>query len=144
MAKEFKRKIMPPIKTKIFIISPIRNASKEVLEAIKKYVALKENEGCEVYWPYRDRDTDQNDPVGFRICFENGRAIYRADEVHVWYEKGSEGSIFDSGMLFMASIIIGPEKKVVLINKDEVKPTDDKKGFNNVLLALSALNKKHP
>ncbi|MDI6821135.1 MAG: hypothetical protein QMD65_03090 [Patescibacteria group bacterium] len=139
MEEGLKRKRMPAFQKRIFIICPVRHISEEVRKTIEKYVAQKEKEGSEVYWPFRD--TDQNDAVGFRICCDNGRAIFRADEVHIWYDKESQGSIFDVGMLFMASIIIGPKKKVVIINRKDVKFTDGKKSFNNVLLALSAKEK---
>ena len=85
----------------VFLICPIRNASEEAKEAARAYVAGLEASGYRVHWPLRD--TPQDDPVGLRICGNNGRALLAADEVHFWYDPGSQGSIFDLGMLFMAS-----------------------------------------
>ena len=117
----------------VFLICPVRNASKEALAAANAYVSGLEADGYRVHWP--PRDTAQDDPVGDRICRDNGRALLAADEVHVWYDPASQGSVFDFGMLFMASEVIGPKKKIVLVNRDAVAPTDGK-SFQNVLLAL--------
>jgi len=122
-------------KRRVFVICPVRNADPEVVSKIEAYIKKLEADGrTEVYWPYRD--TDQVDPIGFRICCDNGQGIYRADEIHFYYDPKSEGSKFDFGMLFMASAIIGPKKKVVIINRGEVIPTEGK-SFANVLLALA-------
>ncbi|HTK60431.1 MAG TPA: hypothetical protein VL283_04510 [Candidatus Baltobacteraceae bacterium] len=121
------------MKKSVFLICPVRNASQEALDAANAYVADLETKGYSVHWP--PRDTAQDDPVGLRICRDNGRALLAADEVHVWYDPASQGSVFDFGMLFMASEVIGPEKKVVLVNPESVTPTEGK-SFQNVLLAL--------
>jgi len=120
----------------IFLICPVRNASKEALAAAQAYVAGLEECGHRVHWP--PRDTDQDDPVGLRICRDNGRALLAADEVHVWYDPASQGSVFDFGMLFLASEIIGPKKRVVIVNPEALPPTDGKKSFQNLLRALAA------
>ena len=119
----------------IFLISPVRKVpSREVEWAIAAYVTAREREGYIVHWP--KRDTDQKDPVGLRICSDNRAAIARADEVHIWWDKDSEGSKFDIGMLFMALYTCGPGKKVVIANPEAVHPTESK-SFTNVLLALA-------
>ena len=112
----------------IFLICPVRGLTEEKKEQIGKLVSDLEAKGKTVYWP--PRDTDQNDPVGLRICGDNRRAIKRSKEVLVWYDENSTGSKFDLGITF------GSYKKVSLANPGDVIPTDGKKGFNNVLLAL--------
>ena len=119
----------------VFLICPVRNASKEALDAANAYVASLEARGCHVHWP--PRDTAQDDPVGLRICGDNGQAILAADEIHVWYDPASQGSIFDLGMVFMASKVIGLPKKVVIVNPEALPPSDGKKSFVNVLRALA-------
>ena len=119
----------------VFLICPVRNASKEALEAANAYVSELESRGYKVHWP--PRDTAQDDPVGLRICRDNGRALLAADEVHLWYDPASQGSIFDLGMLFMAAEVIGPKKKVVIVNPEALPPSDGKKSFVNVLRALA-------
>lgn len=119
----------------IFIICPVRNLSEATGRRLIAYVRALEQAGHRVHWP--PRDTDQHDPIGLRICRDNGRAILEADEVHVWYDKDSQGSIFDFGMLFMAAVVIGPAKRIVIANPEDVGKADGK-SFQNVLLALAS------
>lgn len=118
---------------KIFIICPVRNIDRETENKLSDYVAKLEKEGLRVHWP--PRDTNQDDPIGTMICKENTSAILNADEVHVWFDKNSRGSLFDFGITFVLSQFIQPEKKIVIINKKEVYPTS-KKSFQNILLEL--------
>lgn len=120
---------------KIFVICPVRDAPPELNARIKDYITELEALGHHVHWP--TRDTNQNDPEGMRICRQNGFAIYDADEVHIWFSPTSTGTLFDIGMFFMASEILGLQKRLVIINKDEVPATNGKKSFNNVLRALA-------
>ncbi len=116
--------------TKIFLICPVRNIEQVEKTQIETYVSKLEDEGKKVYWPLRD--TNQDDSVGLRICQDNRKAIIESDEVHVWWNPSSQGSLFDLGMTF------GTDKKVVLANPESVKTTPHK-SFNNVLLALNLL-----
>ena len=120
----------------IFLICPVRNVSEETTRQIAAYVSGLESQGHRVHWP--PRDTDQNDPIGVKICRANGGAMARADEVHVWYDKSSQGSVFDLGMFFMMSEIYGPSRKLVIANPESVDRSDGKKSFPNVLLALAS------
>jgi len=115
-------------KKKIFLISPVRLATITEMAEVGDYVERLESEGHEVHWPIRD--TNQNDSVGIRICHDNLQAIAGTDEVHLWYNQGSQGSIFDFGMVFALG------KKLVIANKDAIEPTPHK-SFENVLLAYS-------
>ncbi|HJV32688.1 MAG TPA: hypothetical protein VJ694_01550 [Patescibacteria group bacterium] len=118
----------------IFLICPVRNASPEATASVQAYVKGLEAQGHRVHWP--PRDTPQDDPVGLRICRDNGRALLVAEEVHVWYDASSQGTIFDAGMLFMAVALLGFEKRVVIANPEALPPSDGK-SFRNVLLALA-------
>ncbi|MBI2446856.1 MAG: hypothetical protein HYV51_03525 [Parcubacteria group bacterium] len=143
-------------KKKIFVICPVRRPEVGFLNsiliaagfflgiedewtknqnAIKKYVSWLEAEGCEVYWPARDNPYQITDNVGITICEHNRYMMFWADEVHIWYDKNSMGSIFDIGMFFAFS---GTNnfKKFVIINHKDVKPTL-RKSFENVILALA-------
>ncbi len=119
---------------RIFLICPVRNITQEVEAKIRTYVTHCEVAGHAVHWPMRD--TDQNDPVGMRICRDNGHAILRADEIHVWYHPASIGSVFDLGMTFMLLEVIKLHKRVVIANPEDVDATDAK-SFPNVLTALA-------
>ncbi|HXK37743.1 MAG TPA: hypothetical protein VJ579_01620 [Candidatus Paceibacterota bacterium] len=113
---------------RIFLICPVRNITDEEKIAIERYVSDLELAGQIVHWPLRD--TDQNDPIGFRICEDNRRAIELADEVHVWWNAASKGSFFDFGMTFALG------KKIVLANIASLVRTPEK-SFENVLLAVA-------
>lgn len=112
---------------KIFVICPVRMATAGETSSLDDYVSNRERNGDVVHWPARD--TDQKDPVGLRICTDNCKAITEADEVHIWFNPASQGSLFDIGIAFAL------QKKIRLINPEMVAPTEGK-SFANVLLAL--------
>ena len=118
---------------KIFLICPVRQVIYDVTRArkIENYIKKLEESGYQVHWPLRD--TDQNDPIGLRICKNNCERIFEADEVHVWWDENSRGSLFDLGMTFICYLYKGT--KIILANPDEIKSTKEK-SFNNVLLEL--------
>jgi len=121
-----------------FLICPVRmfmkpddelaDGEREEMAAIVDYNAKLERNGYKAYWPYRD--TNQEDPVGLRICTDNLRAIKKCDEVHVWWNKDSMGSHFDFGMAFAL------KKKIILANPSLVERTGEK-SFSNVLLSFA-------
>lgn len=111
----------------VFVICPVRNATGDETNAIESYIQRLEAAGKKVYWPYRD--TDQKDTSGTRICSDNGSALYHSKEVHVFYNKDSQGSRFDLGMAFIL------KKPILLINPDAAKRTAGK-SFENVALDL--------
>ena len=117
------------LEKRIFLICPVRGASEDESQFLQDYLSQLENEGHKVHYP--PRDTNQDDPVGLDICTENRAAINEADEIHIYWNPTSQGSLFDFGMLFMA------EKPLKLINRDDVERTPHK-SFQNVLLELDA------
>lgn len=117
---------------RIFVVCPVRNIPKETERAIREYVQKLEEQGHNVHWPLRD--TNQNDAIGLNICEQNREAIFFAGEVHIWFDPISKGSLFDIGMTF--AYLRSMRKKIVIINREEVKPTSYK-SFENVLLALA-------
>ena len=113
----------------IYLVCPVRKATAEQTAAIRQYVRQLEDTGHQVYWPARD--TEQHDPTGgWQVCEQNGRAIIAADEIHVWWEHSSRGSIFDLGVAW-ALRMMGMRKKLVLANDFDVP---DGKAFEKVLL----------
>jgi hypothetical protein len=112
---------------KIFLICPVRDATPNEAKFLEEYTNKLESEGYNLYYPARD--TNQDDPNGYNICFENRRALMDADEVHIYWSDGSVGSKFDFGMAFMA------RKPIKIINPSHVAPTPHK-SFRNVLLKL--------
>lgn len=126
---EIDRPISPEKETKsIFLICPVREATSEENIKIMAYVKSLEEKGYKVHWPYRD--TNQIDPTGgIRICGDNRDAIIRSNEVHVWFDPNSKGSLFDFGMAFVLN------KPIILANKEMLTPTEGK-SFINVLFEL--------
>lgn len=117
---------------KIFLICPVRNATWEQLAAMATWINRAEAlEGHKVYYPARD--TDQNDPIGYRICADNRHALENADRVAVFFDKESQGSLFDLGMAFAL------RKPIEIVNKSEIEPTEGK-SFTNMLLEWEARN----
>jgi nucleoside 2-deoxyribosyltransferase len=109
---------------KVFLICPVRNATEAQIDKIKSYIYGLEAHGTDVHYPARD--TDQNDPVGYRICCDNRQAIEKCDEVHIFWDAQSKGSLFDLGMAFAL------KKKIVIANMDEIEPTPNK-SFTNMI-----------
>lgn len=116
---------------RVFLIHPVRGITEDERIDIEKYVKDWEDSGAKVYVPMRD--TQQDDPIGVRICTDNRAGLENATEVHIWWNGKSEGSLFDFGMAFAL------RKAIVLANPEDVPGTDGRKSFNNVLRALAGL-----
>lgn len=116
---------------KIFLISPIANATPEETAKIEAYAASLEAQGHQVYVPHLH--TNQKDPTGgHTICKTNAGIIMICDEVHVWYSETSGGSKFDIGVAFTFIVILGYKKKFVIANDHEVT-CEKEKSFLQVL-----------
>ena len=96
---------------KIAIICSVRGGTPENLY---QYVEALEAQGHQVHFPPRDHH--QDDPTGLGICEDMRSAIGWADEVHISYNKDSQGSHFDLGMAFMV------RKRWKLINDPDDPP----------------------
>jgi len=97
---------------KIYIICPVREATPEKRAALEAYTDMLEDAGHLVHLPHRD--TDQEAP-GFEICMANGAAIQMSDEIHVFWDEESRGSLFDLGMAFMLDMLVGHKKRICLM-----------------------------
>ena len=111
---------------KTFLICPVRGHGLEETEDIVKGL---ESEGWLVHWP--PRDTDQNDPNGFRICTDNMDAIKKSDAVHFIWNGESQGCLFDLGIAFTLN------KKIIPISMPELT---DHKSFQNMVNEWSKHN----
>lgn len=127
--------LWPEQKERVFIIGPVRNINPKVVEFLTGYVKdLEENKGYEVFWSYRDNPYQDTDKIGIQIITLNREKMIEADEIHIWYDKNSTGSVFDFGMLFLI-LITDNKKRIRIINDYDVKTTPYK-SFENVLLEL--------
>lgn len=104
---------------KICIICPVRNG---VPSEVNHYVTKLEKKGVLVHFP--PRDNPQEDATGYNICFLMCEAIRKADEIHIWYDSGSQGVHFDLGIAFAL------HKKLKLINNP---PDSEGKSYIKVI-----------
>jgi len=102
-----------------FLICPVRGATDEEKAWIQSYIGKMEAKGFKIYYPARD--TNQEDSIGLRICSDNRAAIRKSGVVRIFYNQGSQGTLFDVGMSFMA------DKLLYIIN-----PRQDFAGLNNL------------
>jgi len=109
---------------KTFLIAPVRGLPPETHAEI---VSKLEAEGFSVHWPARD--TNQDDPIGLRICADNIAAIAAADVIHVLWDGKSQGALFDLGAAFALG------KKVIPLGLPE--PSEGK-SFQNMITAWAA------
>jgi hypothetical protein len=107
-----------------FLICPVRNATEIEKGYLNYLIEHKEGEGLTIYYP--TRDTDQNDHYGLRICADNKLAMMNSEEVWVYWNKESKGSLFDLGMAFAF------DKKVWIINPESLE-LSEVKSFDNML-----------
>jgi len=106
------------MKLKTFLICPVRGHS---VEETADIVANLEKEFI-VHWP--PRDTDQEDPTGYRICCHNELAIKNADVVHFVWDGKSQGCLFDLGMAFAHN------KKIIIVRMPDLT---EGKSFQNMV-----------
>lgn len=109
-----------------FLICPVRGHSKEETEAVVKGL---ERKGWTVHWP--PRDTNQDDPTGFKICDQNRKAIVQADEVHVIWDGQSQGCLFDLGIAWAL------RKPITIIRLPELT---EGKSFQNMVTAWARVS----
>lgn len=126
------------MKTSVYLVCPVRNASPEQTTAIAQYVHELEAKGYEVYWPARDT-VQEDETNGWQVCLENARAILKADEIHVWWDASSQGSAFDLGMAWMLRFLreyppTGEQKLPRCLVLANTFPVPQGKAFEKVLL----------
>lgn len=112
---------------KIFLICPVRNASNDQIKKMQDYIVGLEKTGYEVFYPARDNPHELTDDIGYTICKTNHEALYNSDEVHIFFDKDSKGSLFDIGMTFAHG------KNIVIANPNDLIHTKGK-SFSNMIL----------
>jgi hypothetical protein len=146
---------------KIFLICPVNGMTGQDELDIGFYVATLKADGHQVHWP--PVDTDQNDPIGFRICCDNTRAIILNKTTNIIWKESSIGSKFDFGATFCLKILgemlesgeltseelieLLKGRSIDVINPEEVEEMvqeENKKGigksFNKVVLEIHKRN----
>ena len=120
---KFDRIINNPIKNKIFLICPVRRATEEQRKMFEDFVARKYEEGYIIHAPHMH--TNQIDPLGgYSICKQNAEAIASSNEVNMYYDQESTGSVFDLGVAYALGkpLVILIEKDIVYWPEDEIDP----------------------
>lgn len=116
----------------IHVICPVANLTENEERLILSHTEALEREGHTVRCPFRD--TNQHDEIGLRIIAEHEDDILWANEIHIWWNPTSKGSLWDLAQARMAQHF-HLDKKIILINVDWVEVTKDK-SHTNVLLAM--------
>lgn len=115
-----------PIDNKIFLICPVRNATDEQRKWIEDFAKIKYNEGYIIHAPHlHTRQTDFFG--GYAICKQNAEAVATSNEIDIYYDQSSTGSVFDLGVAYAL------HKKLVLLNKDEIL-FDDNDLIDNIVM----------
>lgn len=112
----------------VFLICPVREANEKQKQRMMAYIEKLEADGNRVYYPARD--TNQVDDTGYRICEDNRRAIVHSREVHIFFDPGSKGSLFDLGIAFAW------DKTLRIVNPEDFELTEGK-SFANMITAWS-------
>lgn len=114
---------------RVYIICPVRRLTEGERRRVLEHVSTLEARGDQVRCPFRD--TDQGGD-GLSIVEAHEQDIMWADEVHVWWNSASEGSLWDVAQARMARHF-QPEKRIVIINADDIYSTAEK-SYTNVVL----------
>lgn len=125
---------------KIFLICPVRNASKAQIENLKKYKETLAIDGHEVFYPADDNPYENTDSIGYIICGTNKKAIAGSDEVHIFWDKTSSGSLFDLGVAFALN------KPLKIVNIEEVLMEENKiegKSFSKMILEWNSRRREN-
>lgn len=111
----------------IFLICPVRNATDKQKLCMMNYIKSLEKNGKKVYYPTRDNPYEATDTIGYQICLENMNAIKNSKEVHIFWDKNSQGSLFDLGSAFALN------KKLTIVNINEIETTTQKSFINMII-----------
>jgi hypothetical protein len=119
----------------VFLICPVRNASELQKSQMAKYIKSLEDKGLSVYYPIRD--TNQKDRYGFKICSDNKKAMENSKEIHLFWDKTSQGTLFDLGMAFYSG------KDLILVNPKTLENTEGKSFSNMIAIWAKYEEKEH-
>jgi len=102
-----------PIDNKIFLICPVRNATDTQKRWIENFVKEKYNDGYTLHAPHLH--TVQNDLFGgYAICRQNAIAVATSEEIDIYYDQSSTGSVFDLGVAYALN------KPLIVLNNNEI------------------------
>lgn len=120
-----------------FLICPVRKADEEQKQQIMNFVNDTEKSGTKVHYP--ERDTDQDDTYGYRICLDNANAISNAKHVYLYYDRDSTGTFFDLGVAYYLQMEY-PDRTFTIINEKELE-LDPKDMGDKIILSMLNMQK---
>ena len=122
------------INNKIFLICPVRNATEEQKTWIERFVEEKYNTGYTIHAPHLN--TRQKDLFGgYAICRQNAEALASSQEVDIYYDQSSTGSIFDLGVAYAL------QKPLKILN-EEIIQFDENDFVDNIVISWPYNKKK--
>nr|MCR5553896.1 hypothetical protein [bacterium] len=90
-----------------------RNATQEQKTWIENFVKEKYNNGYQIHAPHlHTRQTDLFG--GYSICRQNAEAVASSQEVNIYYDQSSTGSVFDLGVAYAL------HKPLKVLNRDQI------------------------
>lgn len=102
-----------PVENKIFLICPVRNATDEQRKWIEDFAREKYEDGYTIHAPHlHTRQTDLFG--GYAICKQNAEAVASSQEIDIYYDQSSTGSVFDLGVAYAL------HKPLRLLNKEDI------------------------
>ena len=102
-----------PTENKIFLICPVRNATPEQRQWIEDFTKRKYDEGFTIHAPHLH--TRQKDLFGgYAICKQNAEATASSQEIDIYYDQSSTGSVFDLGVAYAL------HKPLRLLNEESI------------------------
>ena len=122
-----------PIENKIFLICPVRNATAKQRKWIEDFAKEKQNAGYIIHAPHLH--TNQNDLFGgYAICKQNAEAMASSQEIDIYYDQTSIGSVFDLGVAYAL------HKPLKILNEEEI--TFDEEDLIDLVVKTWPYNEK--
>ena len=122
-----------PIDNKIFLICPVRNATDEQRKWIEDFAREKQYDGYTIHAPHLH--TRQIDLFGgYAVCKQNAEAVASSQEIDIYYDQSSTGSVFDLGVAYAL------HKPLRLLNKEEI--TFNEEDLIDIIVKEWSLNEK--
>jgi len=112
-------------------LCPVRNATEEQKEKMKQYIKQLEDKNIQVFYPARDNPYEDTDRIGYQICITNFENYIESDEIHIFWDKNSSGTLFDLGGIFMMNMLT-ERKPFAVVNIENLEITPHK-SFANVI-----------
>jgi hypothetical protein len=114
----------------IYMLCPVRKATKEEKQFLEEYKGELESRGFKVHYPATD--TIQEDETGgYRICMDHCKEIGESEAVHTYWNGDSTGSYVDLGTSLFEHYKRGLD--IILMKRGSVEEIVKKQKEGNIL-----------